>query len=161
MSAQIHFVSANPATYADLESVPANYTAELVGGRLHALPRPKGKHILHASRLGSRLGGPFMDGAGGPGGWWILDGPEVHWELNRVVTVPDLAGWRRERLPEMPDDHRFTVLPDWLCEILSPATCEYDLKEKVPLYARCGVPHLWLIDPDAPWLEAFGLEDGD
>jgi Uma2 family endonuclease len=104
------------------------------------------------------LAPPFDFGEGGPGGWWILDEPEIHWELNRVVTVPDLAGWRKARLPDMPDDHRFTVVPDWLCEILSPITRDYDLDEKVPLYARQGVPFLWLIDPDAPWLAAHVLD---
>ncbi|CAL1238957.1 Uma2 family endonuclease [Candidatus Methylocalor cossyra] len=160
MSAQVHFVTTGPATYADLEAAPAGYTAELVGGRLHALPRPKGRHIHSASVLGRRLGGPFEDGTGGPGGWWILDEPEIHWELNQVVTVPDLAGWRRDRLPEMPDDQRFTVIPDWLCEILSPATQDYDRNEKLPLYARYGVPFVWLVDPDARWLEALQREGG-
>jgi Uma2 family endonuclease len=158
MSAQVHFVSTGPVTYADLEAVPADYTAELVNGRLHALPRPKGRHIHSASVLGRRLGSPFEDGDGGPGGWWILDEPEVHFVLDVEVTVPDLAGWRRERLPEMPDGHKFTVVPDWICEILSPRTREYDLDEKLPLYARHGVPFLWLIDPDVPWLEAHVLD---
>ena len=158
MSAQVHFVSADDATYADLKAAPAGYTVDLIGGRLHALPRPKGKHVHSASVLGRRLGRPFEDGSGGPGGWWILDEPEIHWELNRVVTVPELAGWRKEPMPDMPDDHRFTGVPDWLGEILSPTTRDYELNEKVPLHARYSVPFLWLIDPDPPWLAARVLE---
>lgn len=160
MSAQVHFVSTGPATYADLEAVPAGYTAELVNGRLHALPRPRGKHIHSASVLGRRLGDPFEDGVGGPGGWWILDEPEVHFVLDAEVTVPDLAGWRRERLPSMPEDHRFRVVPDWICEVLSPTSRDYDLNEKLPLYARHSVPFVWMIEPDAPWLEALILDGG-
>ncbi|CAI8810861.1 protein of unknown function [Methylocaldum szegediense] len=102
MSARVHFVSAGPATYADLEAVPAGYTAELVNGRLHALPRPEGEHIHSASVLGRRLGAPFEDGVGGPGGWWILDEPEVHFVLNtssrcRIWRAGGASGFPRCR----------------------------------------------------------------
>lgn len=161
MSARIHLKTTHPATYEDLAQVPAGYTVELVGGRLHALPRPKGRHIHSANRLGRRIGTPFEDGIGGPGSWWILDKPEVHFVLDTEVTVPDLAGWRRERMPELPEDHKFRVIPDWICEILSPTTREYDLNDKMPLYARYGVRWVWIVDPDERWLDGYRLAGGE
>lgn len=160
MSARAHLVSYEPATYDDLESAPADYTVELVGGRLHAQPRPRGKHIGIEATLGMRLGPPFQLGDGGPGGWWILDEPEIHFIQDVEVTVPDLAGWRRERMPSLPEDHRFRIIPDWVCEIVSPSTRRFDLDEKKPLYARYGVRWLWLLDPDADVLEACTLAAG-
>ena len=84
--------------------------------------------------------------------------PEVHFVRDTEVVVPDLAGWRRQRMPELPEDHRFEVVPDWMCEILSPATRSIDREIKMPCYARFGVPFLWLIDPEARSLEAYVLE---
>lgn len=159
MTAQLHFKTTHPASYADFDQAPADYIIELVGGRIHALPRPKSRHVNDSSILGAELLLPFQRGKGGPGGWWILDEPEVHFTLDQEVTVPDLAGWRRERMPTLPEGHKFTVVPDWICEILSPTTREYDLTEKMPLYARHGVKWLWIIDPDAQWLDAYRLTD--
>ena len=90
--------------------------------------------------LGQRIGGPFDDDADGPGGWWVIDEPELH--LADEVLVPNLAGWRREHMPEYPDAAYFGLTPDWTCEILSPSTRRVDLQEKRPIYAREGVPHL-------------------
>ncbi|HUL14253.1 MAG TPA: Uma2 family endonuclease [Methylococcaceae bacterium] len=106
------------------------------------------------------LGGPFDKGRGGPGGRWILGEPEVHFIRDTEVAVPDLAGWRRERMPLIPEDHRFEVVPDWVCEILSPSTVKKDRILKLPLYARYGVAHAWLLDPVARTLEAFELREG-
>ena len=108
--------------------------------------------------LGGELGPPFHRGHGGPGGWWILDEPELH--LGEDVLVPDLAGWRREHMPELPDTAYFTLAPDWVCEVLSSSTRKVDLHEKRPIYAREGVSHLWLVDPIDRALEAFELHDG-
>jgi len=147
MSALAHLVSANPnATYADIEAAPPHWRAEIVNGRLHTQPRPRVKHIHAGNLLGRLIGTPYEDGTGGPGGWWILIEPEIHFELNKTVAVPDLAGWRRERMPELPEDQRCIVVPDWICEILSPATRDYDRNEKRDLYARFGVRYLWLVD---------------
>lgn len=143
------------ATYADLEAVPPNLVAELVGGELLTHPRPRLRHSLSYSGLGVFLSGPFQYGRGGPGGWWILDEPELH--LGQDVLVPDLAGWRRERMPEVPDDAFSTVAPDWVCEIVSPSTAIHDRGAKRDTYARHGVKHLWLVDPDSRLLEAFEL----
>jgi Uma2 family endonuclease len=108
--------------------------------------------------LGRKIGGPYDDGLGGPGGWWILDEPELH--LKKDVLVPDLAGWRRARMPKYPDSAYFTIAPDWVCEILSPSTSSLDRVQKLEIYAREGVSHAWLIDPQARTLEVLRLESG-
>ena len=102
--------------------------------------------------------GPFGKGRGGPGGWWIIDEPEIH--LDEDIVVPDLAGWRRERMPDYPGTAYVTLAPDWVCEVLSESTRRHDLHEKRPIYAREGVPYLWLVDPADRTLEAFELHDG-
>ena len=150
---------AKRATYRDVLDAPAHMVAEIVEGALHLQPRPAGRHTLAGSSLGVEIGGPFQRGRGGPGGWWILDEPELH--VGEDILVPDLAGWRRERMPTVPDDAWFTLAPDWVCEILSPSTRKFDLEEKRPIYAREGIGHLWLVDPSARTLEAFRLVDGD
>ncbi|MCY3755404.1 MAG: Uma2 family endonuclease [Alphaproteobacteria bacterium] len=150
---------AKRATYRDVLDAPAHMVAEIVEGALHLQPRPAGRHTLAGSSLGVEIGGPFQRGRGGPGGWWILDEPELH--VGEDILVPDLAGWRRERMPTVPDDAWFTLAPDWVCEILSPSTRKFDLEEKRPIYAREGIGHLWLVDPPARTLEAFRLVDRD
>ncbi|GAC1550565.1 MAG: hypothetical protein NVS3B10_13480 [Polyangiales bacterium] len=146
------------ATYADLEALPPNVVGELIAGVLRATPRPGGSHTLAASELGAELSSPFSRGRGGPGGWWILDEPELH--LGGDVLVPDLAGWRRERLPDVRARVHFDVASDWVCEVLSPSTAAFDRSEKLPLYARAGVQHAWLIDPTLETLEALRLDHG-
>jgi hypothetical protein len=147
-----------PATYADLEALPANLLGEIVGGELHVSPRPAAPHAVATSRLASRLIGPFDLGEGGPGGWLILFEPELH--LEEDVLIPDLAGWRRTRLPEAPRTAAFTLPPDWVCEVLSPSTETLDRVRKMGAYAREGVRHLWLVDPGAKMLEVYRLEEG-
>ena len=147
------------ATYQDVIDAPAHQVAEIVDGTLHTHPRPAVPHTRASSSLGAKIGGPFDYDAGGPGGWWILDEPELH--LGEDVLVPDLAGWRRERMPELPDAAYVTLAPDWACEVLSPSTRRVDLQEKRPIYAREDVGHLWLIEPTDRTLEAFELRDGE
>ncbi|WP_437595369.1 Uma2 family endonuclease [Sorangium sp. So ce590] len=153
------------ATYADLEAAPPNKVAELIRGVLHVFPRPAPRHARAASSLGIELGGPFDHGKNGPGGWWILDEPELHFPDPESpgdveAVVPDIAGWRRERMPELPDTPYFSLAPDWICEVLSPSTEQHDRKEKMPLYAREGVQHAWLVDPIQRTLEVFSLAPG-
>ncbi len=145
-----------PATYDDLRKVPDIYVAEIVGGQLHATPRPAPRHIDAGSALGMVLGGPYQLGRGGPGGWWILDEPQLH--VGPDVLVPDLAGWRRVRMPRLPDTSYFSLPPDWVCEILSPATASFDRDRKMAVYAREGVPYAWLVDPIARTLEVLRLD---
>ena len=149
-----------PTLYDDLCDLPEGMTGEILSGQLHAMPRPSGRHGVVERGLSIDLGGPFDFGRGGPGGWWIIVEPEIHFVRDTEVAVPDLAGWRRERMPRVPDDHRFEVVPDWVCEILSPSTARKDRFIKLPIYAKYGVAHVWLVDPDAHTLEAYELRDG-
>ncbi len=148
-----------PGLYEQLLSLPENVTGEILDGELYTQPRPAGRHGLAASGLNTDLAAPFGFGRGGPGGWWIIPEPEVHFVRDTQVAVPDLAGWRRERMPAVPEDHRFEVVPDWVCEILSPSTQQKDRAKKMPLYAHYGVAHAWPVDPLAKLLEAFALTE--
>ena len=145
------------ATYREVLDAPAHRVAEIVDGTLYTHPRPAAPHALASSALGHDLGSPFQHGRGGPGGWWIIDEPELH--LGEDILVPDLAGWRRERMPDYPDMAYFTLAPDWVCEVLSASTRAIDLHGKRPVYAREGIGHLWLVDPTARTLEAFELRN--
>jgi Uma2 family endonuclease len=137
------------ATRADLDALPEHVAGELIRGVLYTLPRPRARHQFAGSALGAELFGPFQRGRGGPGGWWILDEPGIRLPaLDVEEVVPDLAGWRRERLPELPEGP-IDVVPDWVCEVLSPTTRQHDLRIKRPLYAEAGVGHMWLVDVDA------------
>lgn len=148
--------SGQPATYRDLEALPPNMVGQLIAGILHANPRPAIPHAAAASAIGEELGPPFKRGRGGPGGWVILDEPELH--FGEDVLVPDLAGWRRERMPEMPAGAYVTLAPDWLTEVLSPSTAGLDRGEKLPIYTHEGVKRVWLVDPIAKTLEILRLE---
>jgi Uma2 family endonuclease len=142
-----------PATYADVLAAPEHMVAEIIDGELHLNPRPAGPHTVAASGLGEELGPPFKRGKGGPGGWVILDEPELH--LRSDIIVPDLAGWRVERMPEIRDEPFFTLAPDWACEVLSPRTAKYDRTDKLRIYAREQVQWAWLVDPLSRTLEVL------
>lgn len=144
------------ATYSDLDAFPEGKNVELVRGELLTHARPSSPQTRAASNLGILLGGPFGFGIGGPGGWIILDEPELR--IQGDCLIPDLAGWRRERMPEMPQVPAFELPPDWLCEVLSESTEAYDREVKLPVYARWGVQHLWLVDPIIKTLEIFALD---
>lgn len=146
--------------YAELCNLPEHLTGEILNGALYSQPRPSGPHALAASGLLMDVGGPFHRGRSGPGGWWIIDEPEIHFIRDAEVCVPDIAGWRRERMPTIPRGHRFEVVPDWVCEILSPGTARKDRVVKMPIYARHGVPYLWLVDPLERTLEVYDLHEG-
>jgi Uma2 family endonuclease len=146
----------NLATYEDLLDLPPEVTGQLVFGVLHAHPRPAVPHVVAASAIGEELGPPFKRGKNGPGGWLILDEPELH--LAADVLVPDLAGWRRARLPEAPQTASIDCPPDWVCEVLSPSTSSFDRGDKLKVYARERVTHVWLVDPAAKTLEVLELD---
>ena len=169
------------ATYQDVLDAPPNRVAEIVGGRLHTLPRPAPLHAQAGVSLGTTINGSFGPNTDEPGGWIIQYEPELHFNVplraltndagngndpatdnatQLEVLVPDWAGWRRERLPILPLTAYFTIAPDWVCEILSPSTRHLDLGAKRAAYAREGVPYLWLVDPEARSLEAFELQEG-
>ena len=145
-----------PATYDDLIKIPDNLVAEIVGGELHASPRPAPRHSVAETIIGTLIAGPFHLGRGGPGGWWILQAPELH--LAADVVVPDFAGWRRARMPSPPETAYIELAPDWVCEVLSPSTASLDRTRKLAVYARERVAHSWLVDPVARTLEVLRLE---
>lgn len=138
--------------------LPDNMVGEIIMGELHVSPRPAPKHSNSASGVVDQLRGPFHSGKGGPGGWIILFEPEVHIESN--IFVPDIAGWRRENMAQIPDEAFFSVTPDWACEVLSPSTAVLDRVKKMPLYAQIGVKHFWLVDPIAKTLEVYENDHG-
>jgi len=143
------------ATYEDVLRAPEHVIAEIIDGELVTQPRPAGRHSAVASALGEELGPPFKRGRGGPGGWLLLDEPELHFGSD--ILVPDLAGWRRERLPHIGDEAYFVLSPDWICEVLSPATEKRDRSAKLSIYARERVPNAWLINPVQRTVEVLRL----
>lgn len=147
-----------PATYEDLLRVPAHLVAELIAGEIYTQPRPASPHAYAISELHTDVGSAFHRGRGGPGGWVIIFEPELH--LGSDVLVPDLAGWRRERMPQVPSVPYFELAPDWVCEAISPSTAARDRTLKLDVYRRERVRHLWFLDPDARTLEVMRL-DGD
>ncbi len=144
-----------PATYADIEALPEHVVGEIIGGELIVSPRPAPRHASSSSGLGVIVGGPFQYGIGGPGGWWILDEPELH--LGPEVLVPDLAGWRLATMGELPDEAYFSTPPDWICEVLSQSTEKVDRARKLAIYALNRVGHVWLLHPIHRTLEVFRL----
>lgn len=155
MSAQV-----KPGLYEQLLALPEHVTGEILNGELYAMPRPRGRHGVAESALGMRIGPrSILEKAGRAAGGSIIE-PEVHFVRDVEVAVPDLAGWRRERMPSVPDEHRFEIVPDWICEILSPSTAKKDRVVKLPVYARHGVGHVWIVDPEARTLDAFELREG-
>jgi Uma2 family endonuclease len=139
--------------------VPDTMVAEIIDGELITNPRPAVRHALSGSVIGADLLGSFHGPPGSPdrpGGWWILFEPELH--FGEDVLVPDVAGWRRDHLPVLPDVAAIEQAPDWACEVLSPRTAATDRGKKMRIYAREGVRHLWLVDPIARTLEVHRLE---
>lgn len=146
------------ATYDDVLNAPENKVAEILDGELVLSPRPAPRHAAAFSALTGLLHPAFDRGRGGPGGWWILAEPELH--LGEQVLVPDLAGWRRERMGELPAEAFFSLPPDWVCEVLSPSTERIDRSRKLRIYAEAGVSHAWLVNPRERTLEVLRLKDG-
>lgn len=149
-----------PPTLADLEALPPGVKGEIIEGVLYTMTRPRGRHQRASTAVGGGLQGPFDFGDGGPGGWWILVEPGV--ELPGTPEIaPDVAGWRRERLPTLPEDHAIRVVPDWVCEVLSPTTRRHDVLVKRPYHAKIGVPHHWIVDVEANTVTAYALREGN
>ncbi len=149
-----------PTLYESLEALPEGVTGEILNGQIHTQPRPAFPHGFTSSALGAELFSAFYKGNRGPGGWWIINEPEIHFVYDAEVTVPDLAGWWREHMPIPPTGHRIEVVPDWVCEILSPYTASMDREIKMPLYGHYGVQYAWLVDPAECTLEAYRLDAG-
>jgi len=150
-------VLAHSATLRDLDDLPEDVVAHIVDGDLVVHPRPDPPHTEAASELGWMLVGPFRHGVNGPGGWVILDEPKIL--FGSQLLIPDLAGWRKEHFPSIRKGP-YTVGPDWVCEILSPSTRRFDRSTKLPIYARAGVSHALILDPDVQTLEVLRLHEG-
>lgn len=146
------------ASYEDILRLPENVVGEIVNGELVVSPRPSPAHARAASSLGMGIGGPFDHGRGGPGGWVILDEPELHLEPH--VLVPDLAGWRRERMPSLPTTSWFELPPDWICEVLSLSTAIIDRAQKQEIYRQQGIPWLWFVDTTTHTIEVLQNAEG-
>lgn len=146
------------ATYEDLIALPDNVVGEIVDGELVARPRPSARHARVAASLAGELVGPFDRGRGGPGGWIVLFEPELH--IVEQVLVPDVAAWRRAKMPEVPDVPFLELAPDWVCEILSPSTALLDRTRKMDHYRAAEVRNVWLLDPKLTTVEIYRL-DGD
>jgi Uma2 family endonuclease len=142
-----------PATYDDLVALPDIVVGEIVDDQLWSSPRPAPRHAMSYGALGALLVPAFDFGDTGPGGWRIIDEPELH--LGKHVVVPDLGGWRRERMPRLPETAYFPLAPDWVCEVLSPSTEQLDRSKKLRIYAEHGVGHAWLVDPTLRTLEVL------
>jgi Uma2 family endonuclease len=143
-----------PATYEDLERLPEQVVGELVDGALYASPRPLPRHGVASVELVIELGRYYS--RGNDPKWRFIMEPEIHWGKN--VVIPDVAGWKVERLTPIPDTVGIRVTPDWLCETLSPSTARLDRTVKLALYARRRVPYVWLVDPATLTVEAFELQ---
>src|SRR5258706_14087631 len=129
-------------------AVPDHQRAEIIEGTLYVSPRPAPWHANASTVLGGELNGAFQRGRGGPGGWWILHEPELHL-IDLEPIVPDLAGWRVERMPTLPETAHFTLAPDWICEVLSRSPEATDRPSKLPLYPSRGACHASLVAPTA------------
>lgn len=149
-----------PSVEAAFRAAPEVVVAEIIDGELHTQPRPAPAHARASFVLGGELHGPFGRGRGGPGGWVFFVEPELHLGSRPDKLVPDLAGFRRERLPELPAEAHFALAPDWLCEVISPGTEALDRGKKLRIYRREGVPYVWLVNPLSRTLEVYRLEGG-
>jgi Uma2 family endonuclease len=153
------FGTTSRPTLADLDALPPGIVGEIIEGVLYTMTKPRMRHQRTATGIGGDLRGPFDLGRGGPGGWWIVAEPGI--ELPNTPEIsPEVAGWRREHMPEMPVDEPIRVVPDWVCEILSPTPRRHDLLIKLPYYAKVGVAYHWLVDLEAHAVTAQRLESG-
>ena len=149
------------SAYQDVLDAPRHMVAEVVDGTLTLNPGPSARHVWASSSLGIEVGSPFGRGRGDPGGWWIINEPELHFgEHGTDIVVPDIAGWRHGTMPEYPDAEYLEITPDWACEVLSPGMRAFDLGRKRAVYAREAAGHLWFVGPGAKMLEAFELREG-
>ena len=146
--------------WAELEALPEHKKGEIIEGELFVQPRPRFHHARAIGFLGHHLGGAFDYDDDGPDGWWIVPEPGI--ELPGAPEVsPDIAGWRRSTMPDLPGETEpLRIVPDWVCEVLSPSNARYDRTKKLPYYARVGVPWAWLIDVRDQTLEVRELQNG-
>ena len=136
-----------PATLEDLLAIPEDKRRhELIEGTIFEKGAATGEHGQAQFRLSASLA-PFSRRPGGrwPGGWWFGTEVDVYFDPANTFR-PDVAGWRRDRVPEAPRGMPVTVRPDWICEILS-TNRSNNLVKKKRVYHQCQVPQTWIIDP--------------
>lgn len=144
----------SPATYADIEALPPHVVGEIINGVLYSQPRPSNEHGFAYTSLTDEIVGPYQKGRGGPGGWLFLAEPQLR--LGPHELVPDICGWRKDRMPRLPRTKLVdNIVPNWVCEFLSDSTEKRDRGEKRTLYANYGVDHVWLVDPRVRSVEVF------
>lgn len=149
--------------YQQLRGLPSHQNGEILNGTLRVSPRPAIPHAVAATEIAGDLRVHFRrkkDDDGPPTGWWILAEPEIHLFTPGFTHVlsPDIAGWKREHMPVIPRAAFISQVPDWVCEILSPATASYDRRAKARIYHQAGVTWRWLVDPNAQTIEAYRRE---
>jgi Uma2 family endonuclease len=129
---------------------------EVIDGELMRKAMPSGPHGRVQRALGGRIGDPYDRRPGGrwPGGWWIVTEVEIELDKHEVFR-PDLSGWRRECLAELPRKAPIRTRPDWICEVLSRSNARIDLVKKMRVYHRCEVPHYWIVDPEEETLAVY------
>jgi Uma2 family endonuclease len=160
MAAPVRSPRSEAELRAELDALPEHLKGEIVEGELFVQPRPRFRHARASAFLSHFVGGAYDFDEDGPGGWWIVGEPGI--ELPDAPEIaPDIAGWRRERMPKPPPPSEpIRLAPDWVCEVLSPSNRRWDVLKKFPFYARVSVPWLWVVDPSARTLEIRALRDG-
>jgi Uma2 family endonuclease len=149
-----------PADWQSILEAPPGLKAEVLDGALLMSPRPRPAHGLAQAALSAALFARSQPVAGEPrSGWWLVIEPDVLFDPHNIVS-PDLCGWRRERLPELPESGPIALAPDWICEVVSPTSARHDRIAKADLYLRGGVPFYWILDPTLRTLEALAAEAG-
>ncbi len=147
----------NAELCAEADALPPPLVGEVIDGVLYSMPRPSPAHanveegIVLDLRGGPRGGGPP------PADWYIKIEVEIRFPTDEKA-VPDVSGWRSGRIRGHRNDNPITIVPDWICQVLSDGTRRKDLGPKRDMYARHGVCHLWMVDPTAQVLETFSLE---
>lgn len=145
------------ATWSDLVALPEDARAEVLDGEISMQPSPSVRHQRVVAGLTYSVAGPLEFDPTGPGGWWFVPDVDIELTKHRIVR-PDLSGWRRERMPALPEEAPVHVVPDWVCEVLSPSNHRRDRMVKARFYLEAGIPHLWLIDPAERIIEALAAE---
>ena len=146
----------------ELCALPENVVGEIFNDELIVSPRPSPKHAMASTDLLTKVNHLF--GGGGEGSWLILFEPELHFAKpkqkleKKNIIVPDIAGWKKERMPKLPEAAYFELPPDWVCEVLSPSTARHDKISKIRIYAVNAIPYYWILDPINKILEVLILQ---
>lgn len=149
----------HPDLYERLETLPSGVKGEIYNGQLHTKPSPPGAHVLAVSSLCAELSLAYRKQADTTA-WWVLKEPEIHFKLDELVLVPDIAAWRKSSSPAIPHDHKFLTKPDWVCEVMSSETHHIEHQQKVELYAEQGIAYFWRVYPERNVVETYALSSG-